>query len=278
MGGHGNNPSFVQRWNLQHRLQHATLAISMVGLIWTGLAIRYHYVGWAQWTFEFFGGFHNNLIVHKASASLLVAVSVWHLIYLLVHWPKEKDPRKWAMMPGLNDLRDVWHHILYLLQVRKTPPQYGRYSYLEKFEYLAIFWGMVVMGLTGFSLWFPAEASQFFNRTMLDVFRIIHSHEAVVAVITLAYGHFFTVHFNPAIFPSNPVWLTGKLSLEHFIEEHPAEYQQMVAEGKLPPMAAGASHEHKLPAWRRAVAGLELIIYSAVFYYLLVTFIPLLLA
>lgn len=275
MGGkkHGS----YQRWNLQHRLQHGFLALSMFGLLASGLAIKYHHVAWAQWFFRLVGGFHYNLILHKVSAAVLVFVSFWHLAFLVVEFIKKPShPKTWSMMPNLNDAKNVWEHVLHLMQLRKEPPNYGRYTYLEKFEYLSIFWGMVVMGLTGFSLWFPVSAAAFFNRAMLDGFRIIHTNEALVAAIALIYGHFFSVHFNPAVFPSSHVWLTGEISLEHMMEEHPAEYQKLVEEGKLP--ATHGHHEHKLPAWRKVLAGVELIIYSAIFYYMLISFLPKLLA
>jgi formate dehydrogenase subunit gamma len=270
--------SFYQRWNIQHRLQHVTLFVSMFGLLSTGMAIKYHSAAWAQWFFNRMGGFHGNLVVHKFSAALLVFVSVWHLGYMLQEWFRHKtSPKDWAMMPTLKDGLDVWHHMLFLLSLRKQPPQYDRYTYLEKFEYLSIFWGMIVMGLTGFSLWFPVKAAGFVPRSFLDGFRIIHSNEALVALIALAYGHFYTVHLNPHVFPTSTVWFNGKISLEHMLEEHPLEYQRMVAKGELPPAMAG-HQEHKLAGWRRALAALEIVLYSAVFYYMLVTFLPKLLA
>ncbi|HEY3368193.1 MAG TPA: cytochrome b/b6 domain-containing protein [Symbiobacteriaceae bacterium] len=264
-----SKPVYYQRWNLQHRLQHITLVISMIGLLWSGLAIKFHYTAWAQFTFRFFSGFHATLIVHKLSATLLIVVAVWHLAFLLKNW----DPnwKKWAMMPTLNDFRDAGHHMQYLLQKRTKPPEYDRYTYLEKFEYLAIFWGMVAMGATGLSLWFPEIAGHLVPRSFLDAFRIVHANEAVVAIITLAYGHFFTAHLNPGVFPSSPVWYNGKLPLEHMLEEHPLEYQRLVEKGELPLIER---HEHKLPFWRKGLAAIELIIYSAVFYYLLITFLP----
>lgn len=276
LSAHDTNPSTYQRWNVQHRLQHGTLALSTMGLLWTGLAIKFHYVGWAQLTFRLFGGFHGNLVAHKLFATLLVIVSVWHLFYLAIGW--RKYGFSMGMMPTFKDFEDAGHHMLYLLNLRKHPPRFDRYSYLEKFEYLAIFWGMFIMGGTGFSLWFPTWAAQWVPRTWLDGFRIVHGNEAVVALITLAYGHFFNAHFNPAVFPSNPVWLSGKISLEHMMEEHPLEYQRLVEKGILPAPPHEGHHEGRLAGWRRWVAAFELIIYSAIFYYLLVTFFPLLLA
>jgi cytochrome b subunit of formate dehydrogenase len=265
---------YYQRWNLQHRLQHIVLFVSMFGLILSGLAIKYSTMAWAQLMFRMTGGFHHNLILHKVSASLLVLVSLWHLGYLLSAWMREKShPKTWAMMPTLDDAKHVWQHMLYLLNLRKEPPAYDRYTYLEKFEYLSIFWGMMVMGLTGFSLWFPARAAAFVPRLWLDAFRILHGNEALVATIALVYGHFFTVHFNPGVFPTSKVWINGKIPLEHMLEEHPLEYQRLVEKGELPALLAGAQ-EHALPVWRRWLGVVELVIYSAIFYYMLITFLP----
>jgi hypothetical protein len=39
------------------------------------------------------------------------------------------------------------------------------------------------------------------------------------------------VHFKPGIFPMNPAWLTGKISLRHWLEEHPLEAQERMGNG-----------------------------------------------
>ena len=266
---------YVERWHLLHRLQHGTLALSMFGLLGTGLPIKYAYTAWAGEVFGLLGGFHNTLIIHKASALLLCLVTVWHVIYLAAARLKG-GPARWEMMMNGKDLRDAVHHGAYLLGLRQQPPQYDRYTYLEKFEYLAIIWGLVVMGGSGMAVWFPEVAASWFPRWVLDGLRIVHSNEAFVAMLSLAFGHFFVAHFSPLIFPSSTVWLTGKISAAHLKEEHPLEYQRLVEAGKLPADAA-PEHRHRLAGWRRAVGVAEMLIYSVIFYGLLITFIPLLL-
>lgn len=268
-----------QRWNLQHRLQHGFLVLSMLGLIITGFGMKYSYMAWAQTLLKLFGGFHSTLIIHKISAIVLVAVSVYHLFFLAFGW--KKYGVSWAMFPTLKDVKDAGQHGAFLLGLRDEPPQYDRYSYLEKFEYLSIFWGMVVMGFSGFALWFPAKAGLLAPRWMLDNLRIIHTNEAFVAMLALFFGHFFSAHFSPLVFPSSSVWYNGKISLAHLYAEHPLEFQRLVEEGKIDAAQAAhiASHPHelRLAGWRRALGVVELVIYSAIFYLLLVTFIPLLL-
>lgn len=263
----------VERWNVQHRIQHLLMVTSMVGLLGTGLAMKYHYVAWAKGLFSLLGGFHNTLIIHKAAAILLVVDAVYHIVYLLVYW--RRHGASWSMLPSLKDVRDAGNHGLYLLGLRPQMPSYERYSYLEKFEYLAIVWGMVVMGGTGFSLWFPEAAGSVAPRWILDAFRIVHSNEAFVALISLAFGHFFFVIFSPNVFPFSPVFVTGKMTAEELWHEHPLEYQRLVEQGKLP---AGQVPHHPphLSGWRRLLAFIEILLYSAIFYWLLVSYLPLL--
>ncbi|BDG62032.1 formate dehydrogenase subunit gamma [Caldinitratiruptor microaerophilus] len=273
---------FVERWNLQHRLQHLALAVSMVGLLTTGLSIKYAYTGWAPRVIALLGGFRSTLVLHKASAVLLILVALYHLGFLLYHW--RRGQVTWSMRPTRKDALDAVHHALYLLGLRRDPPRFDRYSYLEKFEYLAIFWGMVVMGLSGLALWFPEVAGRLAGRWVLDALRVVHSNEAFVALLSLAFGHFFMAHFHPAVFPSSPVWYSGRISLAHLAEEHPLELERLAEAGRLPSGWVEALGRpagdpcHRLRGWRRALGVVELVIYSAIFYYLLLTFIPMLLA
>lgn len=269
----------IQRWNVQHRLQHGTLALAMIGLLATGLPIKYAHTGWAAAVFRVLGGFQNTLVVHKISAVLLCIVSGWHLLFLVTG--RRRYGFSAAMVPTQKDAADSVHHALFLLGLRDHPPQFDRYNYLEKFEYIAIFWGMVVMGLSGFALWFPVTFAAVLPRWVLAALRIVHANEAFVALLSLAFGHFFFAHLSPLVFPSSPVWYSGNISLCHLYEEHPLEFQRLVESGTIPPEVAAAAVAHApslcLTGWRRAIGVVELLIYSAVFYWLLVTFIPLLL-
>jgi len=266
---------YVERWSLAHRLQHALLALAMIDLIITGMAMKYSYAAWSARVFPLLGGFRSTLIIHKFGATLVGVSVIFHVIYLLMY-RRRHGPQKWQIMWNRKDFTDAIAHGAHLLGLRERPPQYGRYSYLEKFEYLSIFWGMVVMGGSGLAIWFPALAAQWAPRWLLDGLRVIHSNEAFVAMLALAFGHFFVAHFNPLVFPSSPVWYSGKISAAHLREEHPLEYQQLVEAGKLPAGAA-PEHPHVLAGWRRVLGVVEMLIYSAIFYGLLITFIPLLL-
>ena len=87
---------------------------------------------------------------------------------------------------------------------------YGRWTYWEKFDYFAVFWGVVVIGSTGLMLWFPEFFTRFLPGWLINVATIIHSDEALLAVGFIFTVHFFNTHFRPEKFPMDTVIFTGR--------------------------------------------------------------------
>ena len=103
-------------------------------------------------------------------------------------------------------------------------PEFGRWTYWEKFDYFAVFWGMVVIGSTGFTLWFPEFFTLLFPGWMLNVATIIHSDEALLATGFIFTVHFFNTHLRPEKFPMDLVIFTGRMPVEELRMDKPAEY------------------------------------------------------
>jgi hypothetical protein len=116
---------------------------------------------------------------------------------------------------------------------RGPRPQYGRWTYWEKFDYFAVFWGMMVIGSTGLMLWFPVFFTHVLPGWLINVATIIHSDEALLAVGFIFTVHFFNTHLRPEKFPMDLVVFTGRMPLEEFREDKPAEYDALVASGRL---------------------------------------------
>ncbi len=112
-------------------------------------------------------------------------------------------------------------------------PEYGRWTYWEKFDYFAVFWGVAIIGSTGLILWFPELFTMVFPGWVINVATIIHSDEALLAIGFIFTIHFFNTHFRPEKFPMDTVIFTGKVPLDVFKEERPREYRQLVKENKL---------------------------------------------
>ncbi|MCL5046419.1 MAG: cytochrome b/b6 domain-containing protein [Actinobacteria bacterium] len=268
-------PAFVERFNKHQRMQHLLLMISVLALIITGFPIKYGYMAWSAKVVSFFGSFTVMFYIHLTAAVLMLLSGAYHLLWILFNFRERKT---WGTIPNLKDLTDAVDHFQYLLGIRKDPPQFGRYTYLEKFEYLALVWGIPVMGLSGFILWFPERAAAWLPRWALDVTRIVHSNEAFLATLALAVGHFYAVHFNPGVFPSSSVWYNGKISRHHLAEEHPLEYQQLVEESQRKGLTFDEPDHHPRLAGSKPYMMLLLGVYTVLFLLMLKTFIPMLLS
>ena len=158
---------------------------------------------------------------------------------------------------------------------RGPRPQYGRWTYWEKFDYFAVFWGVAVIGATGLLLWFPEFFTRLVPGWMINVATIIHSDEALLAVGFIFTVHFFNTHFRPERFPIDTVVFTGGEPLEKFKLDRPREYQQLVEQGELEKRLMPAPQPIIVTFWRRfgfsaLVVGLVLIgliLYAAIFAY-----------
>ena len=107
------------------------------------------------------------------------------------------------------------------------------YTYWEKFDYFAVFWGVFIIGSTGLMLWFPEFFTRFLPGWSVNVATIIHSDEALLAVGFIFTIHFFNTHFRPDKFPMDPVIFTGRVTLDELKYDKPDEYERRVAAGDL---------------------------------------------
>ncbi|MHB1126672.1 MAG: formate dehydrogenase subunit gamma [Bacillota bacterium] len=266
-------PKTMQRFGMQQRFQHGLLAISILMLILTGFPIKYSHMAWATKIVQLFGTFENMFLLHKIFAVVMALTGIYHLVWLL--GKLAKSGASWSMIPSRKDLKDAIHHFRYLLGLTPEPPPFDRYTYFEKIEYLAVFYGIVVMGLSGVMVWFP-QLFISWPRWALDVARVVHTNEAFVCMLAVAYGHFFAVHFNPRVFPTSRVWLDGNISRDHMKEEHPLEYQRWMKEQGIERDNLPHKGHSSRFAGSLSLIGFELTIYTLIFALLMFTFVKLL--
>jgi cytochrome b subunit of formate dehydrogenase len=216
---------FIERLSLHARLQHMLLIIGMVTLMATGLPLRAPLEwGWLRELLTFPGSFALRGWLHRAGALLLIAAGVYHITYVLLSRRGHADFQR--IMFNKQDARDFWHMLKYYFGRAPHRPRFHKFGYIEKFEYFAVAWGSVVMVATGFTLWFMEAAMLILPKWAWDIARAIHGYEALLAFFAIIIWHFYTVHFNPTVFPMSRVFLTGKISAHQMREEHPAEYDE----------------------------------------------------
>ncbi len=227
-----------QRFTRLNRALHAIMIVSFMSLALTGMTLKFSYTGWAVTLSRFFGGFETAGYIHRVAAVFMFGIFFVHLGDL---WKTARRENKKlrslltgpeTMLPTRKDLDDFVGSLRWFLG-RGPRPQYGRWTYWEKFDYFAVFWGIFVIGSTGLMLWFPEFFTNFFPGWLINVATVIHSDEALLAVGFIFTVHFFNTHLRPEKFPMDLVIFTGRMPVEEFKEDKPAEYQALVREGKL---------------------------------------------
>ncbi len=131
-----------------------------------------------------------------------------------------------------QDIKDFGATMKWFFGLGKRP-DYGRWTYWEKFDYFAVFWGVAIIGLSGLIKWFPEFFTIFLPGWFINVAAIIHSDEALLAVGFIFTIHFFNTHLRPGAFPMDKVMFTGMIPLEEYKEDRPRDYQELVESGEL---------------------------------------------
>ena len=213
----------VLRFSVWFRLQHLGLMLSTLVLIVTGLPLRFAETAWARAFFSWIGGVPVQAIVHRGAAGLLIAVGVFHMVYITL--TREGRRELAALLPRARDVGNLLHNLVYFVGLTRHGPRFGRFSYVEKFDYWAVYWGIVIMVGSGLMLWAPDITIQYLPKYVMDIAQAIHSDEALLAAVAIIVWHFYNVHFGPEHFPFNRAWLTGRVSAKKMRKYHPLEYE-----------------------------------------------------
>ena len=205
----------VTRMSRNQQIQHAVLFTSFILLVLTGFALKFP----DSWFAALLGMSERvRAFTHRMAAVVLIAVGFYHLFYVAFN----KQGRRLVVdfLPVPKDVRDVWQAFRYYLGFSDEKPEFARFNYAEKAEYWALVWGLIVMASTGIALWAKVSVGNLLPRWWLDVATAIHFYEAVLATLAIVVWHFYQVFLDPDTYPMNWAWWDGKMSFEHYREEH----------------------------------------------------------
>jgi formate dehydrogenase subunit gamma len=231
------------RFDLHQRLQHGMIMGSFILCMLTGWPLKMAGVGSSQRVVELFGDLQTAGVVHRVAAVLMILGCIYHVGYLFVRWRRKN--LELGLVPGAKDLSDLVQNLRFFVGLRPQPPKFGRWSYFEKFDYWAVFWGVVIMAGSGLLMWFPEFFMGFMPAWTLSIAEIAHSDEALLAGLAIFIWHFYNVHLRRSVFPMSWVWLTGKLTEEEMRHDHPLEYERIVGQAEAPTGAADGAAEGK---------------------------------
>ncbi len=212
------------RFGVNIRAQHFILAVSMVLLILSGLPVRFHDSVIFKFVIFLLGGIHNSTFLHRVGAVGLMIICVWHVGWLA--FTREGRREFLALAPVPKDVIDVIQNMKYFLRLSDQKARFGRFSYIEKFDYWAVYWGVVVMVGSGLLLWFQDITLQFLPKFVLDVAKEMHRDEALLATLAIVIWHMYNAHLNPPKFPGTLVIWNGLMTKDEMLDEHPLEYEK----------------------------------------------------
>lgn len=260
-----NGKKYFFRFTLDQRIQHIILATSVVMLVLTGMPLKFSDTEWARSLYPFVGGTKGAPIVHKVFGVILLVLFLYHVIRISqAIYRNDIRPARRAgnlgivkflkilasqsLVPNMKDARDIRDLMKYLLFLTNERPAGDMFTWKEKFDYWAPFWGIFVIGLTGLIMWNKELATHLMPGQAINFSLIAHSDEALLAALFLSIWHWYNVHFSTSVFPMGTVFLTGYLSEELMVEEHYEYYVKVMKE-------AGLEHEilpphgaHEAPA------------------------------
>jgi cytochrome b subunit of formate dehydrogenase len=262
-----NGARHFHRFTVNQRIQHVLLACCVVTLVLTGMPLKFSDTSWSPYLYSLFGGIHAAPIIHKVFGSILLVLFLYHIVYLVyVIYKYQILPMKkkegltvfkvlkllanQPLVPNLKDAKDIRDLMKYLLYLTTTRPDGAKYTWKEKFDYWAPFWGMVIIGFTGLIMWNKELATIIFPGQLINFSLIAHSDEALLAALFLFIWHWYNAHFSEAVFPMGTAFITGYLPEKLMVEEHYEEYVEIMTK-------AGLEHEILPPHGMHAVASEE---------------------
>ena len=218
----------LPRYSIHIRIQHMLTFVTFLALAFTGLPVAFYDHGWAEPLNSMIGGVGVSRIVHRTLAMAMILTMVYHVLTITIG-PMAQITRgrfeiRRTIIPLLKDLFDFKNDLLYFAGIRDQRPEMDKFMYKQKLHYFAAAFGNIVMVVSGSSFLFPDIWASILPVSIASHFqelmRLSHPHEALLALLVIAFWHWYNVHLAPGGFPMQSTFLTGKITREHQIEEH----------------------------------------------------------
>jgi cytochrome b subunit of formate dehydrogenase len=241
---HTGGGRYYRRFGPIERVMHALLMLTFIGCALTGVPLLFADHDWAGTLVGLMGGFKGAALVHRICAAVMTVVFVGHVLRVFIRSFLAEDWLSYfwgpnSLVPNLKDGQDIVGMFKWFFG-KGPKPEFDRYTYWEKFDYWAVFWGMFIIGGSGFMLWFPMFFAEFLPGWVFNIAMIVHGEEALLAVGFIFTIHFFNGHLRPEKFPMDLVIFTGRLPEHELKDERQVEYARLVSEGRLDAIEASA--------------------------------------
>jgi cytochrome b subunit of formate dehydrogenase len=226
----------IKRFSGPERCFHLFLILTFLIQTATGFSRIYVTTYWGRLLVGFFGGYKAALSLHIQVGIVMTIGYLFHTLFVLkkVQWREFPGTLFGpdSLLPNLDDFRNFWQQVLYIFG-RRPPPKFDRWTYWEKFDYWAVYWGMPLLAVTGLMTAYPLITSGIFPGWFLNIAALLHRAEAILAASYIFIVHFFIGHLRPFSFPMNEAMFSGSIPLEEAREEKPLWVARLKREGRL---------------------------------------------
>jgi len=218
---------FFVRLNFNERVQHIIFIVCFILLVITGFMIKL-----PEEMVQLLGGtkgivFIVRGVLHRAAGTIMILISLYHVYYLLF----KPAGRRWLidMLLRPRDIKDFIDNMMYYIGLKDAPPEFDRFSYKHKLEYMALIVGTILMSVSGILLW----AEYLWDKFILDIAAVVHSMEAILACLAIMIWHLYEIHLKPHKFPIDNLWINGVINEEEMKEEYPLQYKKIMNDPEL---------------------------------------------
>lgn len=228
----------LPRYDIHIRIQHMLYFVTFLTLAFTGLPIKYFDAFWATPLNTIAGGVDISRVVHRTLALGMIFAMVYHVFSISIGTISRIAQKKFevarTVIPVWKDALDFKDDILYFAGRRDQRPEMDKFMYKQKLHYFAAAFGNFVMIISGSTFLFPELWASILPTDVAaqwqEFMRLSHPHEALLALLVIAFWHWYNVHLAPGRFPMQWTFLTGKITREHQVEEHFLEYLRNLVE------------------------------------------------
>ena len=226
---HDDGSLHVERFSPLRRVEHIVAILVFVALVVTGLPQKFYEASWAAPLIDFLGGLDQARVIHRIAGYLFCGHAIVHVGGLIAGTLLGR--LRMTLLPTPQDLRDAWQNLRYYFGYREHPPELPKFDYRQKFEYIGLVLGGMVMMVSGLILIFPVETSMILPGQAIVAARVAHSNEAMLAILVLVVWHLYGSHLSPDVFPMDKSVFTGYMPVEHLQHHHTREYRLIFPDG-----------------------------------------------
>jgi len=219
----------IERFALWRRVEHIVTILVFTALVLTGFPQKFYDTAWAASLLELFGGLDQARVIHRVAGIAMAVQLVIHISVFLVGVLTRR--MRMSLVPTPQDLRDAWQNLRFYFGLREKQPPMPKFDYRQKFEYIGMVMGTLVMVATGVILMWPVESGGVIGGEALAASRIAHSNEAVLALLVIVVWHIYSSVLAPDVFPLDKSMFTGTMTVDELKHHHRREYDRIFPAG-----------------------------------------------